>query len=576
MGHNGPMGRLLRAAFGWITRHLLLFGLIVALLVSVPLLVGQWHGLADAGQRLESLARNAAAIAQAGAALRQQLDAQIPQSQQPADWQQFAAALDQRIAARKQARDQLQQQYPLQSRVLTSEAYRQLKTLELEIRLLEQGRAYAASVLTVLGGLVAGEQAAQAQLSLCLRHVAAAEARLYDNRRAQWQLSRDFPLAWQVPGLATYQQMKALEAQQRELTEAAREAHQRCDTLTLVMNEKARVAAYIAPFDPASSPADQALRELGDEQARLQAYAQGHWLRQAVDTAQQVLPVALWVLAGIIVTPIAIKLVFYFVLAPLAARRPPLCLLPGSGGGVRVPPGGRVSAVSQSIVLGPGEEMLVHPQYLQSAALGAPKSTRWLLSWAMPFTSLASGLFALTRVLPHEAEPVVVSSTRDPLSEVGLIELPADSALALQPRNLIGLVQRQAGPPRITRHWRLGHLHSWFTLQLRYVVFHGPAILLVKGCRGVRVEAPQAGRAINQALTMGFSANLRYATTRCETFAAYWMGQQELFNDRFAQPQDGGSGFYVYEEMIHPQRKTGVTGRGLEGLTDALLKAFGV
>ncbi|MBX3655449.1 MAG: hypothetical protein KF686_14800, partial [Ramlibacter sp.] len=105
---------------------------------------------------------------------------------------------------------------------------------------------------------------------------------------------------------------------------------------------------------------------------------------------------------------------------------------------------------------------------------------------------------------------------------------------------------------------------------------HGPAILLVKGCRGVRVEAPQAGRAINQALTMGFSANLRYATTRCETFAAYWMGQQELFNDRFAQPQDGGSGFYVYEEMIHPQRKTGVTGRGLEGVTDALLKAFGV
>ncbi|MCK7502947.1 MAG: hypothetical protein MZV70_01815 [Desulfobacterales bacterium] len=30
-------------------------------------------------------------------------------------------------------------------------------------------------------------------------------------------------------------------------------------------------------------------------------------------------------------------------------------------------------------------------------------------------------------------------------------------------------------PMQITRHWRLGSLSAWLTLQLRYIVFHGPA-----------------------------------------------------------------------------------------------------
>ena len=127
-------------------------------------------------------------------------------------------------------------------------------------------------------------------------------------------------------------------------------------------------------------------------------------------------------------------------------------------------------------------------------------------------------------------------------------------------------------PLAITTHWRLGSLHAWLTLQLRYVAFHGPARLVVKGCRGVRVEKAGEGRRINQAATMGFSANLAYSTTRCDTFAAYLMGEQELFNDSFA----GGAGVYVYEEMPHPGARAGLTGRGIEGLSDSILKIFGL
>jgi hypothetical protein len=112
----------------------------------------------------------------------------------------------------------------------------------------------------------------------------------------------------------------------------------------------------------------------------------------------------------------------------------------------------------------------------------------------------------------------------------------------------------------ITRHWRLGSLHAWLTLQLRYLVFHGPCRLILKGCRGVRAEEPRADqpRMINQAATIGFSANLDYRNTRCETFVSYLRGKEALFNDLFA----GGPGRFVYEEV--PGNHRAGSGRGLE------------
>ena len=90
----------------------------------------------------------------------------------------------------------------------------------------------------------------------------------------------------------------------------------------------------------------------------------------------------------------------------------------------------------------------------------------------------------------------------------------------------------------------------------------------------MRSEEPRANqpRLINQAATIGFSANLEYKTTRCETFVSYLRGKENLFNDLFS----GGPGRFVYEEVPAPTGKTGIAGRGLEGFVDAVLKAFGI
>jgi hypothetical protein len=295
-------------------------------------------------------------------------------------------------------------------------------------------------------------------------------------------------------------------------------------------------------------------------------------VRRFAAVVERELPLALAALAGIILLPLGIKALLYFVVAPWATGRPPMRLLPSATGKIAAQEigAGKFSAVSIPVVLRAGQELFIQPDYLQSSSPQATKKTRWLLNWSVPFTSLLSGMFLLTRVGPAGAEPVVVSSTKDPMSEVGIVDLAENAALVCRPRALAGVIQHRDTPVRITRHWRLG-LQAWLTLQLRFLAFHGPARLIVKGCRGIRIEPGSAGRLINQAATLAFSADISYGNIRCETFMSYLAGKEELFNDLFT----GDSGVFVYEETPSAKRASGI-GRPLQGFADAILKVFGV
>jgi len=290
--------------------------------------------------------------------------------------------------------------------------------------------------------------------------------------------------------------------------------------------------------------------------------------------AKAKLPVALWILVGLMLAPFLVKAFLYGVFAPMAEKLAPIRIIPNDQAPEIPEPVG--SAVSIHVEIGPNEELFLQSDFVQSSSKSSLKRTQWLLNPRIPFSSIASGMFALTRIRSEEGRTtrVVVSSQTDPLGEVGLIEIPAGAAMIVQPRSLAGVVKHVGVPVRITRHWRLSSLHAWLTLQLRYLAFHGPCKLILKGCRGVRSERPEPGqpRLINQAATIGFSANLDYKVTRCETFVSYLRGKEELFNDLFA----GGPGCFVYEEMPAAGRKTGIAGRGLEGVIDAFLKAFGI
>lgn len=322
---------------------------------------------------------------------------------------------------------------------------------------------------------------------------------------------------------------------------------------------------HIAPVSQAAQAKNVELAATLEGQAR-------KWY-QSLGIADLLWP-ALGVLALIILTPLAIRTLFYWVLAPLASLQRPITLLEP---GIPIPVPADRSDVSKAIQLGPGEELLVKQGYLQTPSDSGSKATQIFLNARIPLTSLATGLFFLLRIRneapPRSAETHshTVSATRDPFAEVALLPLPAGAACVLQPRAIAGVVQPTTSPMRITSHWRFGTLNAWLTWQLRFLVFHGPATVILKGGRGIRMEPVEAGLSLAQDQLVGFSAGLSYSTRRTETFLPYLFGQEPLLKDRVAK----GIGLLIAEEAPINSSRRGLA-RGLEGVADAVLKAFGM
>ncbi|KAB7644864.1 hypothetical protein [Polymorphobacter fuscus] len=357
-----------------------------------------------------------------------------------------------------------------------------------------------------------------------------------------------------------YAERRAANAARRTALIAAR--RQLGDITALATPELALAAlqARLQPLETAAAAQRQVLEASAEREAR-------RWYAK-LGIGDLLWP-AFWALLAIIVTPFAIRTLFYWVLAPLASLQRPIKLLDTT---VPIPLPAERSSVSKTILLAPGQELLVRQGFEQTVSLGGAKATQWLLDARHPISSLVSGLYFLTRIRGGPGDTVTVSATHDAFAEVAVLGLPAGAAAVLQPRAIAGVVQPIGTPLRVTAHWRLGTLNAWLTWQLRFLVFHGPAEIILTGGRGVRVEPALAGRSIGQDQLIGFSAGIAYSTGRTETFIPYLFGREPLLKDRVA----AGSGLLIAEEAPMAGRAKRGIRHGLEGAIDAVLKVFGI
>jgi len=346
-------------------------------------------------------------------------------------------------------------------------------------------------------------------------------------------------------------------AEWRRLRTQAQEAH-------------ARTADWFASDLPL---AIDDIRERAEEERQnasrtIAAKAKRFWARYHVDAILKYAAVAF---IGILLTPFLIRLFCYYILAPVAMRRRAIRIdMPGDGAGALIPEA-PASTTSVGIRLDAGEELLVRQDYLQTTSHVGEKGTQWFLDWRHPVTSIATGLTFLTRIR-GEKEITTVSAVRDAFAEVTVLTLPEGGSCVLKPRAIAALVQPMGRPLRVTGHWRLFSLNAWLTMQLRYLVFHGPARLVIKGGRGIRVERAERGRIFGQDQLVGFSADLAYSVTRAETFWPYFLGREQLLKDRV----EAGEGILIVEEAPMAGRRPGEVRHGMEGLIDAGMKVFGM
>ncbi|QKY04041.1 hypothetical protein G3257_18425 [Janthinobacterium lividum] len=567
------MRQLLTAILRFLLRHALQFALFIVILLAGRLLLAEWRAYSASSETIAALRLAADGADKHGAGLAAAATARVnalQKTSQTAITARLAQVQAQLTALRARQRPSLFT-LPLPDTNTLALHAQEEAARRVEIEVLVQEARY----LTALQAALSGEDARQTLARLHAAHVSAYAA-LQHNLRQRRELEARHPLAARLPGSDAYAQLSLLEAQGQRLREINLQAYQAW-AAQRTRTGNATTAARPAPFaidEPALAgalaPVQKAIAVGEGQLAR-------NWIARWRAPVMDVAPTAALLVLSAILLPVAIKAFFYFVLAPVASRLPPLSIareLQLNGSSLPLPPHGesRISAVSQALQLKPGQQMLIHPEYLQSSPVSSTKRTQWLLDWRFPFTSLAAGMVALTRLESETMASVTISASDDPLLEVAVVHLPAGSALVFQPRGLVGLITDAGQPLAISSHWRLGSLHAWLTLQLRFIVFRGPVTLIVRGCRGVRLERAGQGRSISQSATLGFTTDVLYSTLRSETFIPYLRGQQALLNDRF----DGDNGVYLYEETPRHGKQPGKVGSWFEGFTDAILKVFGI
>lgn len=349
-----------------------------------------------------------------------------------------------------------------------------------------------------------------------------------------------------------------------ERTKLVAEIKRVCDPIKPAEDSRKRAAAAV-------QAKNKALANLNAMKAQAmpaaESYIANAWQKVPRDLASRAFHLALFAIAVAIAVPVAYRFAAYYLLAPLAEKRPPL-RFGDSAQGSAAPSGGE-SRVSLELSLDENEEALARPDYHQTASPGARAERRLLLDWSHPFTSYFSGMRMLT-AFSGAGKKVVLSARSDPLAELTLLDLPAGAAVIVRPSALAGLVKPVGKAVRMKNHYRVFSLHAFLTWQFRYLAFHGPAKLVLKGCRGVRIEAAGPGRIISQRQLIGFSADLAYSVIRTEVFLYYLIGREPLLKDQVKE----GHGVLLVEEAPLAG-KTG-PGRGFEGVFDAVLKLFGI
>jgi hypothetical protein len=299
----------------------------------------------------------------------------------------------------------------------------------------------------------------------------------------------------------------------------------------------------------------------------LETWLGKNWLEQSMSLVKHQLLYALWTLLAAILTPLLVRATMW-VSAKAGRHLGSISIFPDSDPNILV----SESSTNCTIDLTVGEELLVHPDYPLSKSDGLQSTTQAILDRTKLLVSLASGMYYLTRVVTQTAGTAVLSVPQnDPLSRLSIVELPENSSLVLRPRYLVGVVQTTDRPLKITSHYRFFSSASWLAMQFRYIVFHGPGKVILKGGQGVIAEPVESSLESNRHLTIGYSSNLAYSVIRRSDFWPFVFGHVFLGGERFA----GQKGIVLSSATPSSVNNVRSSQAGLPIWLDALMKPLG-
>ncbi|MGB8249565.1 MAG: hypothetical protein WCF02_04565, partial [Azonexus sp.] len=306
----------------------------LSLLVIVTLLLG-YNFLSTEYAKFEALEQEQSVLHKVKSDLEgvrdkfsNELSARIPPPETPLNLLgERIRSLESEIANKQVTRQKLWDNHPIERLMPTGNTFQQIATLDIEIAFLQQGLVYVRN-LHVFG---AGQLEAERQIKWFQTGSSKLAEQIYQNKKAQWELSNRERLMWQVPYTAAYREMKRLETEERSL-QGSKDQHDaevaRQQGILLTLQKLPRPGPLV--LDHAS--VNRTIQPANDRLAENDKLLEGSNLRKFMRPVKEVLPVALWILGLALLSPLLVKAIAYYLIAPVAARRPPVRLLPESSG----------------------------------------------------------------------------------------------------------------------------------------------------------------------------------------------------------------------------------------------------
>ena len=277
------------------------------------------------------------------------------------------------------------------------------------------------------------------------------------------------------------------------------------------------------------------------------------------------------IVVSIVFAPLLLNCIIFFGLAKLIERMYRVRLNDSSSMSVV-----EISAPQDliGVNLEADSELLLKPEFIRNVPDNLQASTKALLNYRIPLTSLAVGLYMLTRFRTKTEDgsvAVKLSESNGTETRLSIVELDEYSQIVLSARHIVGIVQDKDKPLHISSKWLILKPSAWLMGQLRVLVLKGPAKLILKGTRGIFLQKITPSTPCLCEGVIGYSANLVMESNRTETFWAFHRNRRELLKHRFS----GAEGVVLQE--IHPQRKqVNVSGWSFQRLGDVILNLFGI
>ena len=281
---------------------------------------------------------------------------------------------------------------------------------------------------------------------------------------------------------------------------------------------------------PAGREIDNKESELDQKRAEEKGLrkSQGSWAGWVVELWAQSWKWLAGIALLVILMPVALRTVSYFLLMPLVSRaQRPMQLAAGSGNapaGLQTTPAERTLRIR----LPAGDVLSARSEHVRPVR-GKIRS-RLLYDWTSPFISYAAGLYGLSRITgDEEGTEATLATPDDPDSYLMRVDFTDHPGLVIHPKHVVGVI----GAPDLETRWRWG-IQSFATWQVRYIMFAGTGSLIVQGCGDVVATSP-GGRStrMEQNLVMGFDSRLTVGVRRTEVFWPYLWGRTPLVDDEF-------------------------------------------